>query len=128
MAEDSKKKDDLDLDFSEMDGTTDKVDPPDQPLKVVKPRKGWDPSKKRKKRKNDDPVLCVPVAEGWMDRSITDCSPEEFVTWFETVYPGVRCGPEDFQTRANRLSAFKHVLQESIRMKFDNIEHAKTKN
>lgn len=130
MADENKKKDDdLDFDFSEMDGTKAKAGSADDDLKVVKPRKGWKPETKKKGHRDPaDPVLAIPVEGGWVSRSIGEATPEEFCDWFRVVYPGVLCEPGDFKTKSSKIRAFKHVLKESIQMKFKDRDHALVKN
>lgn len=110
-----KDKSDLDFDFSDISGgVTEK-------LRVEKP-------KPNVKKTFDDPILCVPMGQGWVDRSLTECTPKEFIRWFEFVHPGVICEEKDFVTRADRLNAFKYKIQYSIQMCFKNIEEARIIN
>ena len=117
-----KKKTDLDFDFSEMDGEARQS--PKEKLKVIKASR----PKKSTRKNDDDPILCVPITGGWIDRNITDISPEEFVAWLDIVQPGSRGTPEEFTTRSKRVAAFKYVIQDSVRRNFRDKEHYLTLN
>lgn len=123
MSEKEAKKSSLDLDFDDI------AAPVKEDIKKSEPAPSWKP-KKEVTPKDDEPVLLVPsdLVGQWYQKTISQCTPDEFDRWFKSVYPGVDSQPDDFITQVSRIRAFKHLLRESVQLKFKDKDHALTKN
>lgn len=108
----SKDKPGMDFDFSDIAGGTTKVEGAAAKL-PAEPQKKKAKTKKTEKDKTTGIILTV-EADGhgqYRTLDLGECTGEQFVEWAKLVYPVEDLKPEIYESRSNRIRAFKEIAQ-----------------
>jgi hypothetical protein len=100
MSSDEQTKNDLDLDFTEIQGKTEKKPSTKDTLGE---------SKKTKKRASGI-TLSIPTDDGYVAKDMLECTAEEFMAWAHRCYPGrITKDVTKFESLTNRRLALRQI-------------------
>jgi len=64
-----------------------------------------------KKTKSNQLTIVIKKGDFWADRTLEECTPEEFASWIKFVYPTSIYTGNHFSTLQARQNAFKMALE-----------------
>lgn len=107
------KKDELDLDFSELGVSETVIE------KSSKPKPKYKSRAQREKEELESILLLIPLKEEqnvFIARTIKECSGAEFVKWASTVYFRLNRSKDYYNNMENRKNEFKNIVKHHTRI------------